>query len=91
MDGLGFQLKMMPSSEFSCTKFLLLIDHPQKLRKFHAMKISSYMVIHLLIHTVAEKLLTQSQYMYICNVHIVSLAGFLCSMHTHKYRSIKHR
>ena len=35
----SFQLKMMLSSEFLCTKFLLLIYHPQKPRKFHTAKI----------------------------------------------------
>ena len=40
----SFQLKMMLSSEFPRTKFLLLIDHPRKLRKFHTAKISGYTV-----------------------------------------------
>ena len=35
---------MMLSSEFPHSKFLLLIDHPQKLQKFHSAKISSYKV-----------------------------------------------
>ena len=30
----NFQLKMILSSEFPCTKFLLLIDHSQKPRNF---------------------------------------------------------
>ena len=41
----SFQLKMMLSSEFLHTKFLLLIDHPRKLRKFHTAKISSYTAV----------------------------------------------
>ena len=61
----SFQLKMMLSSKFLCTKFLLLIDHPQKLRKFHITKICGYMVTHLLMHTVSEEFSTQSQYMYV--------------------------
>ena len=36
-------MKVMLSSEFPCTKFLL-IDHPRKLRKFHIAKISGYTV-----------------------------------------------
>ena len=35
-----FQLKMILSSEFSCAKFLLMIDHPQKLQKLHTTKIA---------------------------------------------------
>ena len=42
----SFQLEMMLSSEFPHTKFLLLIDHPQKLRIFHTAKISGYTVIY---------------------------------------------
>ena len=34
----SFQLKMMLSSEFLRTKFLLLINHPQKPRKFPAIR-----------------------------------------------------
>ena len=30
----SFQLKMMQSNEFLCTKYLLLINHPRKLQKF---------------------------------------------------------
>ena len=40
----NFQLKMMLSCEFSCTKFSLLIDHLRKPWKLHATKISSYTV-----------------------------------------------
>ena len=40
----SFQLKMMLSSEFPHTKFLLPIDHPQKPRKFHTAKIFGYTV-----------------------------------------------
>ena len=42
----SFQLKMMVSSEFPCTKFSLLIDHPRIARKFHTAKISGYTVLH---------------------------------------------
>ena len=42
----SFHLKMMLSSEFLRTKFLLLIDYLQKPRKFHtAAKISGYKVV----------------------------------------------
>ena len=34
----SFQLKMMLSSEFSRTKFLLLINHPRKPQKFPAIR-----------------------------------------------------
>ena len=40
----SFQLEMMLSSEFLHTKFSLLIDHPQKPRKFHTAKVSGYTV-----------------------------------------------
>ena len=40
----SFQLKMMLSSDFPRIKFLLLINHQEKPRKFHAAKISGYTV-----------------------------------------------
>ena len=40
----SFQLKMMPSIEFPCAKFLLLIDHLRKPLKFHTVKFSGYTV-----------------------------------------------
>ena len=41
----SFQLKMMLSNKFPCTKFLLLIDHLRKPGKFHATKFSGYTVL----------------------------------------------
>ena len=41
----SFQLNVL-SSEFSRTKFLLMIDHPRKPRKLHTAKVSGYTVIH---------------------------------------------
>ena len=46
-----FQLEMMPSSEFPPTKFSLLINHPQKPRKFHTVKISGYTVYKTMRHS----------------------------------------
>ena len=47
-----FQLKMMLSSEFPHTKFLLLIDHLQKPEKFDTAKIFSYKVVETVISVV---------------------------------------
>ena len=38
----SFQLKVMLSSEFPCTKFTLLINHPRKPCKVCTVKMSGY-------------------------------------------------
>ena len=73
MDGLA-SFQMILSSEFSRTKFLLMINHLREPRKLHTAKISSYTV-----------LFNQSYKVQITPLVFVA-SGAYTHMHTYPYK-----